>query len=343
MMEEILESGKADVIELARALICDPDLPNKARDGRDDEIVKCMRCMSCFSGLKDTGHFFCSLNPETGRERETWRRLPEPKRERVLVIGGGPGGMQAALTAESQGHEVILCEASDRLGGPIRCEERVPFKKHLAEYLDQQERWVKESGIDLRLNTRVTPESARAMAPDVIIAALGAEPVKPDIPGIDGAGVYMAEEVYLDPEKARGKVLVLGAGLVGLELAIYLKGLGRDVSVVEMGPDMNPGANFLHGLCVQTRMKELGLTAEYNTKAVEIRPGEVIAKRNGETVAIPADTVICAVGMRARASEAASFYDCARRFHVIGDALRPTAIKAATAQGYTVARDIGRT
>ena len=140
MMEEIIASGKADIVEMARGLVCDPDLPSKARDGRDDEIVRCIRCFACFSDLVKHGGCFCALNPVTNRERTFGRLLPEAKKQKVLVVGGGIGGMQAALTAAENGHEVILCEKSGRLGGRIRCEENVPFKKHLKRYIEQRER-----------------------------------------------------------------------------------------------------------------------------------------------------------------------------------------------------------
>jgi hypothetical protein len=129
MMEEIVSSGKADIVELARGLICDPDIPNKALDGREDEIVPCIRCLYCFSSAMAKGHFFCALNPETNRERTFARALPAPKKQKVLVAGGGIGGMQAALTAAKNGHAVVLCEKGSRLGGAVRCEENVPFKK----------------------------------------------------------------------------------------------------------------------------------------------------------------------------------------------------------------------
>ena len=129
MMEEIIASGKADIVEMARGLICDPDLPNKALEGREDEIFHCMRCMNCFSSLMSKGHFFCAINPEASREHIYADRRPRAKKQRVLIVGGGIAGMQAALSAVRRGHEVILCEKTDRLGGRILCERGVPFKE----------------------------------------------------------------------------------------------------------------------------------------------------------------------------------------------------------------------
>jgi 2,4-dienoyl-CoA reductase-like NADH-dependent reductase (Old Yellow Enzyme family) len=275
MMEEIVASGKADIVEMARGLICDPDLPNKAADGRDDEIIRCMRCYSCFSSGMSRGHFFCALNPETNRERYFERALPEPKKQKVLVAGGGIGGMQAALRLSRNGHEVILCEKGPRLGGNILCEENVPFKKHLKEYIQLQERLISRSAIDVRLNTAVTPDYACSLGADVVIAALGARPVVPDIPGIDGANVLGAEDAYRDPQKAGAASVILGAGFVGTELAIYLTLLGKKALVVEMADEMNAAGNFLHGMAISAELDRLGIDVRYGAKAVQIDAGGV--------------------------------------------------------------------
>ena len=163
------------MVELARGLICDPDLPRKAREGRQEEIVKCMRCFTCFSSLMTRGQICCALNPEICNEADVKFEKPIPEKKTVLVAGGGIGGMQAALTAAARGHKVILCEKTGQLGGVLLCEEKVPFKKHLGEYLQHQALMIsREKNIEVRLNTEVTPALARELQPDVIVAALGA-------------------------------------------------------------------------------------------------------------------------------------------------------------------------
>jgi hypothetical protein len=235
LMEEIIASGKADVVMLCRQLMADPDTPVKAQAGREREIRKCIRCFECFSS-----HFMrltsvCAINPEIGFERETKYADPAARcRKKVLVAGGGVAGMQAALTAAGRGHAVVLCEKSGMLGGALRCERKVPFKQNLQKYLDQQSDLIESSDIDLRLHTEVTPALAQALRPDVIIAAFGARPLVPSIPGIDGKNVLSAEYAFLHAEETGQKVVILGGGLSGLELAIYLSGLGKKVTVMEM-------------------------------------------------------------------------------------------------------------
>jgi len=342
MMEEIIASGKADIVEIARGLICDPDIPNKALDGREDEIVHCIRCMSCFSHLMAHGHFFCALNPETSRERYFQRCLPTPERRRVLVAGGGTGGMQAALSAASYGHEVILCEKGPRLGGNIRCEEKVPFKKHLTEYIERQERMISRAGIDLRLNTEVTPEYAEAIGADVIIAAFGAVPAIPDIPGIDGENVMSAEAAYAAPDKVGETAVILGAGLVGMELAVYLSMLGKKPVIVEMAAQINDGGNFLHGKCVEAELDIYGVEIYCSSKAVKVDDSGVWCQTPDGLKQFKADSVICATGLRPLMEEAASLRGCAKRFYQLGDCLAPKTISEATAAAATIARDIGR-
>ncbi|MCQ2406474.1 MAG: FAD-dependent oxidoreductase, partial [Oscillospiraceae bacterium] len=187
MMEEIIASGKADVVELARQLSADPDTPNKARRGQESEIRQCLRCSYCFARLMHGEEYSCAINPRLGQGLEYVYDLAEVKKSeprKVLVVGGGIAGMQAALTAKDRGHQVILCEKSGQLGGVLRCEGQVPFKKHTEDYLDYQERHVMEAGIDVRLNTEVTPEMAKEIGADVIIAANGAREFVPPITGI---------------------------------------------------------------------------------------------------------------------------------------------------------------
>ena len=342
LLEEIIASGKADVVELARGLICDPDLPRKAREGRSDEIVKCMRCFTCFSSLMTRGQICCALNPEICNEADVKFEKPAPEPRTVLVAGGGIGGMQAALTAAERGHRVILCEKSDRLGGVLLCEEKVPFKKHLGEYLEHQARMISRAPIEVRLNTEVTPDLARELSPDVIVAALGARPAIPPIPGIRGENVTVAEKVYVAPETAGQKVVILGGGLVGCELGIFLAGLGREVTILEMAPALNSGTNLLQGASIDLEIKRLGIKVCLNTKVTKITPEGVTGEGKDGEAFFPADTVVCALGMKPNREQAAALALCAPEFHVLGDCVIPATIYQATNAAYFQALDIGK-
>ena len=343
LMEEIVASGQADIVEMARALIADPDLPVKIRTGRISEIRKCMRCLACFSSELDNGQDYCAINPEAGRDLELKYDIPMAKvSKKVLIAGGGIAGMQAALTLSERGHGVILCEKSGRLGGTLRCEEKVPFKKNLGYYLDSQAKAIEKADIDLRLNTEVTPEYADSVNADVIISAMGARPVKPRIAGIDGKNVLGAEEAYINPEKTGGTAAILGGGLVGIELAIYLAMLGKKVTVIEMLDKISDGGNFLHVLGLKTEIKRLGIRLHLGTKAKEITEQGVLCDTAGGDRFFPADTVIYAVGQKALSDEASALRFCAPEFYQIGDCVTPLNIMNATGTAFTIARNIGR-
>ena len=341
-MEEIIASGKADIVNLGRASLADPDLPLKARLGKDEDIDRCMRCCACFANSTRTRRRACAINPAAGHELEERYSLPPAAKKRLLVAGGGIAGMEAALTAARRGHRVILCEASGELGGVLKCEALVPFKKRLGEYLSRQARRVAETGVEIRLHTKVTPELARSLKPDAIVAALGARPVKPAIPGIDGPGVFGAEDAYVRPEAAGRRVLILGGGLVGIELGIFLAGLGREVTLMEMMPELNDGGNMVHMNSLRTQIRVRKIRVALSTRALEIRPEGVEAEEGGVRRFFPADTVIYAVGQRSLSEEALALADCAPEFAMAGDCLSPRNIMAAVSEAYNAARDIGR-
>ncbi len=344
IMDEIIATGKADVVEMARALIADPDLPIKARTGREKDIRKCLKCIHCFSHLVVQGRICCALNPEIGHELEA--KIPPLPHENkhILIAGGGIGGMEAALEAAKLGHTVTLCEKKGELGGALRCERKVPFKENLDHYLDQQARLCEENpAIDIHLNTEVTPDVARSFSPDVIIAATGARPVKPPIPGIDGKNVVGAEEVYVNPDLAGEKVAILGGGLVGLELGIYLAGLGRKVTIVEMMNQMGVAGNVLHAIALDVQIRQKGIDLRLSTKALEISEQgvKVESLETKETALIEADTVIYAVGQRPETASAEALYDCAPDFYMLGDCTTPKNIHQATNSAYNIVRNIG--
>ena len=256
-----------------------------------------------------------------------------------------------------------MCEKSDRLGGALLCEEKIPFKKNLEIYLSRQAAMCeKDPAIEVRKNCAVTPEVVEQIAPDVVIAALGARPVKPPVPGIDGANVVGAEEVYLDIEKAGKKVVIMGGGLVGLELGTYLAENGRDVTVVEMAPgtlvtppeggtsdrmggimDMPAGYPLVQGVALMVKMGELpNMVVKPSTKALEITDEGLLVESKGEQYLIPADTVIYAVGQRPESEAAQAIAAVSPEFYQIGDCVQPANVYEATSQAYQIAIDIGQ-
>lgn len=344
LMEEIIASGKADIVEVGRQFIADPDFVSKIRTGSEDRIRKCMRCFSCFSNLVTVAEPYCAVNPESGRELELrWAPAKADVVKKVLVAGGGVGGMQAALTCASMGHSVILCEKGSRLGGVLRCEENVDFKRKLREYLDLQERLCLESpDIDVRLNTEVTKEYAESVRAGVIIAATGTTPVIPRIRGIEGSNVFSVREAYA-AEELGGKVVIIGAGLAGIELGLHLRSRGVAVDVVEQLDRISDGGNLLHMSGVRAEIRKRGLNVHLSTAVREITADAVLCTDSGgRELRFGADSVVYATGQKPAFESAAALYACAPEFYMVGDCLGQANIASATSSAYMAALNAGR-
>jgi len=339
-MEEIISSGKADIVAVARAMLADPYLPKKAKEGRDEDIRPCIRCFVCEGGMFATRTMRCTVNPVIGREFESQFLIPPAVPKKVLIAGGGPGGMQAAITAAERGHDVLLCEKTGSLGGAIKYSEHVSFKKDLYRFWKYLERQIHKSDVAVMLNTQVTPEFVKKISPDVLIAAVGAEPVVPSIPGINNKNVYFADDIHKPDTKIGNKVVIIGGGLMGCETGIHLKRSGKDVTVLEMLGEPYRDANLMHKRALAMELSK-GITVKTETKCVEINDKGVAAiGPDGKEQLFEADTVIYAVGIKARTDVVDRLRGSAPEFVWIGDCNKPQKVTEAVRAGYDAAMDI---
>lgn len=340
MMEEILASKKADVIAVARGLLADHELPKKVLMNQDKDIVKCLRCFTCMSERADTGTRRCTVNPLIGREVEGMEIALAPKMHKVLVAGGGPGGLIAALTAARRGHEVILCERDNVLGGILKGEQAIPFKYEMYELGVTLEKLVRDAGVEIRMNTEVTKKYADEERADVLIAALGSEPCIPPIPGIDSSNVVIVNDYYLKKEKVGAEVAVLGGGLAGCEIAVHLAMEGKTVHLIEMADELAPDANRRHRPLLLEEIRKQKIVVHTQTKGLEIRPeGVRCQSREGEVILIPGNTVIAALGQIPRSGGVEDLLDSAPLVFQVGDCVRASNITNAIYQGFHAALD----
>lgn len=338
-MEEIIASGKADVIYMGRALLADPFLPQKVMAGKEDRIVKCLRCFTCMAERPTTQTRRCTVNPLIGREIEGTEVLPAAIKKKVVVVGGGVAGLEAATTAAKRGHDVTLIEKTDKVGGILKSEQAIDFKHEMYELSLALEAQAKDVGVKMLLNTEATPEMVEAMQADVLILAVGSSPIVPRLEGIDGEHVVVVNDYYLQKEKVTEDVVVLGGGLAGCECAVHLGRDGKKVHLIEMRDELAVDANIRHRPILM-KMVDQYVNVHTGYQGLRMTQDGVICKdKEGNEVLVPGSSVIVAVGQRANRHTVEALRDCAPVVREIGDCVRPSNITNAMYQGYHAGLD----
>ena len=338
MADQIIAEGKADLIGMARALISDPELPNKAEAGRLHTINRCICCCRCLDqGLAQHKPVeVCSVNARMGDEILTDIQ-PAGRTKKILVIGGGPGGMEAARVAALRGHKVTLWEKSGRLGGLLHYAKAPSRKWEIGYLIDYLENQLRELKVKVVLNREADSNSVINEGADAVILATGSKPCIPRIPGIDGAGVITALELLSGEKKAGGKVVVIGGGTIGCEIAEMLASEGKRVTILEMLPkiglDIGPTERFI----MLSSLREKGVELQVAAQATGISAAGVEAICNGKTTLFEADMVIIATGMQ----PANDLFSCLAgklaEVYSIGDCVEPKRIGEAIKDAYRVA------
>jgi pyruvate/2-oxoglutarate dehydrogenase complex dihydrolipoamide dehydrogenase (E3) component len=336
----VISSGKADAVAMVRSLIADPSLPQKARQGKSEDIRPCLRCLDCLTGMQTKTRFACAVNPRAGHEfRLDATEKPATGKKTVLVVGGGPGGMQAAMTAASRGHHVILAEKSDSLGGLLKFTDYDTLKSDLKRFKDYLIRQVQSSGAEIRLDTTVTPELVREIAPDALLIASGSEPITLPLPGIELA--QHATTSYTNLDTLGKTVAVMGGGLVGCETALFLADTGRDVTILELQKEVAPDANWMHRVAMLQRFAETpNLHVRTGLRCTAVTEQGIKAQAaDGTEVFVPAESKIYAFGQKPVRSAELMTLDVPE-IRMIGDCHQVGKTNGAIFDGYHAAMDL---
>ena len=342
--DQAIADGMLDMVAMARAWISNPNYGELLYEDRADDIVPCLRCNKCHGrGKNDIMTTCCSVNPKFGFEMVDRYLTTAPKGvKEIAVIGGGPGGMRTALYLADRGHKVTIYEAEGELGGAIRHADYVPFKWTLRDYKDYLIYQVDKKGIKVVLNTKATPEMV-ADRYDAVVAAVGAQPIIPRIPGADGENVTVATDAIMHKAKVGHQVVVIGGGEVGVETGMFLAQNGHEVTVVEMRDELAADTTVMHYRSMFQAAWEAIPNFHYvlNATAKEITADHVTyTDKEGTDHDLPADSVILSVGMRSKTDEALSFYGTNPGFYMVGDCRKPGTIQTTNRSAYVTANNI---
>jgi 2,4-dienoyl-CoA reductase-like NADH-dependent reductase (Old Yellow Enzyme family)/thioredoxin reductase len=340
LAETIITSGKADLISMARGQLADPALPNKAAAGKFDDITYCIGCMQgCLMEVFQDKPVRCLVNPEVGKELE-FAVTPAEIKKKVLVIGGGPAGMEAAIAAAKRGHSVQLFEKTGRLGGRYYLAAIPPGKGEITSFINCLQNRLGDLNVGVHLNTEITSETITSENPDVVIIATGSKPITPPIPGVDKPHVVQAQAVLDSQVSVNPRVLIIGGGMVGAETANHLANHGKQVTIVEQLPEIAADEAVVIKDYLMKDLQQANVVMYANaTVRVISEDSVVIVTSNGEEVR-PADTVVLACGSIADNELATKLSGFPVKVITVGDALSVRNALEAVEEGYKAGFEI---
>ncbi len=330
---EVIRAEQADLIVLGRGLIADPDWPRAIEEDRREDVRPCIACNACVDLVGRGERARCAVNPEVGRER-AWQLLPATAPRRVMVVGSGPAGMEAAQIARRRGHEVSIWERNSLLGGKLEVAGLAPSKREVLRFRDYQAGRLRKLGVEIHLGADVTADVVDSWLPDVVILAVGAEPVVPPIPGLGQANVRDAQD-FLHGDiavAADDRVVIIGGSATGCETAEFLVDSGAEITIVEMRSEIGEGIEAITRRHLLRSLKAAGVRLLNEAKVVMVEDDHVLFERGAATESMGADHVALALGWRPSGEDLAAEIR-GPEVIVLGDASRPADFVHATGAG----------